>query len=97
LKVSILIPLYKAQQWVGAAIPRARVQDYPDIKIVVVVDGSTINKIHRSREQFEPDPELASPLYPLLLRMLGLNAGEQLAASTGPLRRRSVQAAGASR
>src|SRR5262245_8203634 len=40
-KISILIPCYNAQQWVGQAIESALAQTWRDTEIIVVDDGST--------------------------------------------------------
>ena len=39
--VSILIPVYNARQWVGAAIDSALAQTWPDTEVIVLDDGST--------------------------------------------------------
>jgi glycosyltransferase involved in cell wall biosynthesis len=39
--VSILIPCFNAQQWIGQAIESALAQDWPHKEIIVVDDGST--------------------------------------------------------
>lgn len=39
--VSILIPCFNAQQWIGQAIDSALAQDWPHTEIIVVDDGST--------------------------------------------------------
>lgn len=39
-QVSILIPCYNAEQWIGAAIESALAQAYPHCEVVVVDDGS---------------------------------------------------------
>jgi glycosyltransferase involved in cell wall biosynthesis len=41
VKVSILIPCYNADKWIGEAIESALRQDHPDKEIIVVDDGST--------------------------------------------------------
>lgn len=40
-KVSILIPCYNAEQWVGQTIESALAQTYPKTEVIVVDDGST--------------------------------------------------------
>lgn len=40
-KVSILIPCYNAERWVGQAIESALVQTWPNKEVIVVDDGST--------------------------------------------------------
>ncbi len=44
--VSILIPAYNAEKWVGAAIDSALNQTWTNIEIVVVNDGSTDNTLN---------------------------------------------------
>ena len=39
--VSILVPAYNAERYVGAAVESALTQTYPDVEVVVVNDGST--------------------------------------------------------
>lgn len=39
--VSILIPCFNAQQWIGQAIESALAQDWPHTEVIVVDDGST--------------------------------------------------------
>ena len=41
MKVSILIPCYNAERWIGEAIDSALAQDYRHKEIIVVDDGST--------------------------------------------------------
>lgn len=41
MKVSILIPCYNAERWIGEAIESALAQDYPHTEVIVVDDGST--------------------------------------------------------
>jgi glycosyltransferase involved in cell wall biosynthesis len=42
-RVSIVIPAYNAGRWVARAIESALAQDWPDVEIIVVNDGSTDN------------------------------------------------------
>ncbi|MEB3209750.1 MAG: glycosyltransferase [Leptolyngbyaceae bacterium] len=44
-KVSILIPCYNAEQWVGKAIESALEQTYPHTEVIVIDDGSTDNSL----------------------------------------------------
>lgn len=44
-KVSVIIPLYNQQQYVGEAIESILNQTYPNIEIIVVNDGSTDNPL----------------------------------------------------
>ena len=39
--VSILIPCYNAERWVGQAIESALAQTWPNKEVIVVDDGST--------------------------------------------------------
>src|SRR5258708_27298700 len=41
MQVSILIPCYNAEQWVGQAIESALGQTWPEKEVIVVDDGST--------------------------------------------------------
>lgn len=41
--VSIVVPAYNAEQWVGRAIESVLAQDWPRIELIVVNDGSTDN------------------------------------------------------
>lgn len=43
--VSILIPCYNAQQWIGQAINSALGQSYPHVEVIVVDDGSTDDSV----------------------------------------------------
>src|SRR5262249_34245495 len=39
--ISILIPCYNAEQWIGQSIRSALDQDYPNKEVIVLDDGST--------------------------------------------------------
>jgi glycosyltransferase involved in cell wall biosynthesis len=52
-KVSVIIPAYNAQRYVGEAIESALAQTYPDFEIVAVDDGSTDATLSILRS-FEP-------------------------------------------
>jgi glycosyltransferase involved in cell wall biosynthesis len=41
VRVSILIPCFNAERWIGAAIESALAQTWPDTDVIVVDDGST--------------------------------------------------------
>lgn len=43
--VSILIPVFNAREWVGAAIASALAQSEPDVEVIVLDDGSTDGSI----------------------------------------------------
>ena len=51
--VSILIPAYNAQEWIGDTLRSAVSQTWPRIEIIVVDDGSNDNTLEVAR-QFEP-------------------------------------------
>ena len=51
--VSILIPCYNAERWVGTAIRSALAQTYPRTEVVAIDDGSTDGSRAVLR-QFEP-------------------------------------------
>lgn len=40
-RVSIVIPAFNAERWVSRAIDSALVQDWPDVEVIVINDGST--------------------------------------------------------
>ncbi len=42
-RVSIVIPAYNAERWIARAIDSALGQDWPDVEVIVVNDGSTDN------------------------------------------------------
>jgi len=41
MKISILIPCYNAERWIGQAIESALAQTYPHTEVIVWDDGST--------------------------------------------------------
>lgn len=43
VRVSIVIPAFNAERWVGRAIESALAQDWPHVEVIVVNDGSTDN------------------------------------------------------
>ncbi|MFZ5783669.1 MAG: glycosyltransferase family 2 protein [Pseudomonadota bacterium] len=48
--VSVVIPCFNAERWIGAAIESVRAQTWPSVELVIVNDGSTDNsldEIHR--------------------------------------------------
>jgi glycosyltransferase involved in cell wall biosynthesis len=62
LKVSILIPCYNAEQWIGPAIQSALDQTHPHKEVIVVDDGSSdgsieVAKSFGSRIRFEAGPD----------------------------------------
>lgn len=48
--VSILIPCFNAERWIGQAIESALSQDGPDIEVIVVDDGSTDGSVDVIRQ-----------------------------------------------
>jgi glycosyltransferase involved in cell wall biosynthesis len=59
--VSILVPAYNAERWIGQCIQSALDQDYPHKEVIVVDDGSTdgsrkIIETFGERVQFAPGP-----------------------------------------
>lgn len=43
--VSVIIPCFNAEQWIGAAIESCLQQTYSDVEIIVIDDGSTDNSL----------------------------------------------------
>lgn len=41
MKVSVLIPMYNAEEYISATIDNVLKQTYSDIEVIVVDDGST--------------------------------------------------------
>src|SRR5262249_50368883 len=59
--VSILIPCYNAEQWIGNCIRSALEQDYPNKEVIVLDDGSTDGSLKvvesfRNRIAIHPGP-----------------------------------------
>ncbi len=52
LKISVVIPCFNAQRYIGAAIESALAQHWPELEIVVVDDGSTDNSVALVREAY---------------------------------------------
>ncbi|MGQ9865886.1 MAG: glycosyltransferase family 2 protein, partial [Pseudanabaenaceae cyanobacterium] len=50
--VSVVIPAYNAGQWIGETLNRVLAQDYLDLEVIVVDDGSTDNTSEVIRDQF---------------------------------------------
>lgn len=78
-KVSILIPCYNAERWVGQAIESALVQTWPNKEVIVVDDGSTdgsreVIESFRDKIRFEFGPNKGGN--PCRNRLLELASGE---------------------
>ena len=81
MKVSILIPCYNAEQWVGHAIQTALDQTWPDKEVIVVDDGSTdrsleIIRSFRNQIRWETGPNQGGNV--ARNRLLELASGEWL-------------------
>src|SRR5689334_20141129 len=48
--VSILIPAYNAERWIGDAIRSARAQTWPRVEIIIVDDGSRDRTLEIARQ-----------------------------------------------
>lgn len=77
--VSILIPCFNAERWIGQAIESALAQDGPAIEVVVVDDGSTDNSLAVVRQfgdrvRWETGPNRGGN--PARNRLLALARGE---------------------
>lgn len=51
--VSILIPLYNAQEYIAETIENCLAQSYPNIEIIIIDDGSKDNSLQMAREYAE--------------------------------------------
>jgi glycosyltransferase involved in cell wall biosynthesis len=79
--VSILIPCYNAERWVGEAIESALAQTWPEKEVLVIDDGSTDRSLeviqrYRGRIRWETGPNRGSNT--ARNRLLELSAGEWL-------------------
>lgn len=52
--VSILIPMYNAEEWIASTLRCARSQTWPNVEVIVVDDGSTDNS-HEIATRFEDE------------------------------------------
>jgi glycosyltransferase involved in cell wall biosynthesis len=57
-RVSVVLPTFNRVACVGDAIASALAQDYPDLEVVVVDDGSTDGTLDAVRRRFGDDPRL---------------------------------------
>ena len=57
-KVSILIPCYNSEKWVGETLDCCLRQTYPNIEVVLVDDGSTDNSLAIAREYEKKDKRI---------------------------------------
>ena len=57
-KVSILIPCYNSEKWVGETLDCCLRQTYPNIEIILVDDGSTDNSLAIAREYEKKDKRI---------------------------------------
>jgi glycosyltransferase involved in cell wall biosynthesis len=78
-KVSILIPCYNAERWVGQAIESALAQTWPNKEVIVVDDGSTdgsraVIESFRDKIRYEFGPNRGGN--PCRNRLLELSSGE---------------------
>lgn len=80
-RVSILIPCYNAEPWIGQAIETALAQSWPDKEVIVVDDGSTdkgleVIRRYAGRIKWETGPNRGGN--PTRNRLLELSSGEWL-------------------
>lgn len=57
-KVSVVVPLYNAEKYVGRCIESILSQTFKEIEVIVVDDGSTDNGVNAVRETAGGDPRL---------------------------------------
>ena len=57
-KVSVIVPLYNAEKYVGRCIESILGQTFKEIEVIVVDDGSTDNGVNAVRETAGGDPRL---------------------------------------
>lgn len=57
-KVSVIVPLYNAEKYVGRCIESILSQTFKEIEVIVVDDGSTDNGVNAVRETAGRDPRL---------------------------------------
>ncbi len=80
-KVSILIPCYNAERWIGSAIQSALDQTYSDVEVIIVDDGSKDKSVEAIRKfdgevRWETGPNRGGN--PTRNRLLELATGEFL-------------------
>lgn len=78
--VSVIIPTFNSERFVGDAIDSVITQDYPQIETIVVDDGSTDNTVAVVRKKLQGHPlhwriiELGNNIGPSAARNVGLRA-----------------------
>ncbi len=82
-RVSIILPTYNRAGCVGEALQSALAQEYPDVEVVLVDDGSTDGTLEMVRRRFGDDPRLRTIRQPNGGPARARNAGLELA--TGEL------------
>ena len=58
VKVSLIVPMYLCEEYVGELLDSLCGQDFRDIEIICVVDGSTDNTLKRAKEYAAGDPRV---------------------------------------
>jgi len=58
IRVSVIIPAYNVERWIGEAIDSALRQSEPRFELIVVNDGSTDNTEQTLRQKDACDPRI---------------------------------------